>query len=190
LRDSRPKTDAELIRAVQAGSYPAMGALYQRYLPAVWRYISTRVDADHHAVEDIVSETFLGAVGGLKELNPDGGSFYSWLMGVARHKLGDWRRRQRLRRTVPSDQAGPVDPAADADPRAVAEAAEADAAVTEALMALADEERLVLEWKYITELTVLEIAARLGKTPKAVEALLYRARKAFRTRHRKLSASD
>jgi RNA polymerase sigma-70 factor (ECF subfamily) len=167
-----------------------MGALYQRYLSAVWQYIYTRVDGDRHAAEDIVSETFLGAVRGLKELNPDGGSFYGWLMGVARHKLGDWRRRQRLRRTVPTDEGGPVDPAADADPRAAAESAETDAAVAEALTGLADDERLVLEWKYITELTVREIAARLGKTPKAVEALLYRARKAFRTRHRKLSASD
>jgi RNA polymerase sigma factor (sigma-70 family) len=43
-----------------------------------------------------------------------------------------------------------------------------------------DEERQVLEWKYLEELAVAEIAERLGRTEKAVEALLYRARRSFR----------
>ena len=45
---------------------------------------------------------------------------------------------------------------------------------------LVDEERLVLEWKYVDEMAVKEIAVRLGRTEKAVENLLYRARKSFR----------
>ena len=38
----------------------------------------------------------------------------------------------------------------------------------------------VLEWKYIEGLSVAEIAARLGATPKAAESALTRARQAFR----------
>ena len=45
---------------------------------------------------------------------------------------------------------------------------------------LADEDRLLLEWKYLDELSVKEIAARLERTEKAVEARLYRARLSFR----------
>ncbi len=37
-----------------------------------------------------------------------------------------------------------------------------------------------LEWKYIQELSVQEIAARLKVSPKAAESLLSRAREAFR----------
>ena len=37
-----------------------------------------------------------------------------------------------------------------------------------------------LEWKYIQELSVHEIATRLKVTPKAAESLLSRAREAFR----------
>jgi len=45
---------------------------------------------------------------------------------------------------------------------------------------LCDEERLVLEWKYVDELSTREIAVRTDRTQKAVENLLYRARKSCR----------
>jgi RNA polymerase sigma factor (sigma-70 family) len=38
----------------------------------------------------------------------------------------------------------------------------------------------ILEWKYLRELSMGEIAQRLGRSPKAVESLLTRAREAFR----------
>ena len=38
----------------------------------------------------------------------------------------------------------------------------------------------VLEWKYIDDLSVIEIAQRLAIGPKAAESLLTRAREAFR----------
>jgi RNA polymerase sigma factor (sigma-70 family) len=54
-------------------------------------------------------------------------------------------------------------------------------AVIHALDALTDDQRLVLEWKYLESLSVRDIADRLGRTEKAVEAILYRARISFRT---------
>jgi DNA-directed RNA polymerase specialized sigma24 family protein len=47
----------------------------------------------------------------------------------------------------------------------------------------------VLEWKYIDEMPVLEIAARLGLGVKAAESLLTRARAAFRDAFRTLAAA-
>jgi len=38
----------------------------------------------------------------------------------------------------------------------------------------------ILEWKYLHDLPIAEIAGRLGRSPKAVESLLTRAREAFR----------
>jgi RNA polymerase sigma-70 factor, ECF subfamily len=46
---------------------------------------------------------------------------------------------------------------------------------------LPDDERLVLEWKYLEDLPVREIAGRLGRSEKAVESVLYRARRSFRS---------
>ncbi len=76
----------------QQGSRAALEALYQRYLPSVWRYVYTQVHGDRHAAEDVVSETFLAVVRGLRKLAADGGPLYPWLIAVARHKLGDHRR--------------------------------------------------------------------------------------------------
>jgi DNA-directed RNA polymerase specialized sigma24 family protein len=38
----------------------------------------------------------------------------------------------------------------------------------------------ILEWKYVRELSVADIARRLGRSTKATESLLTRARDAFR----------
>jgi hypothetical protein len=40
--------------------------------------------------------------------------------------------------------------------------------------------RLVLEWKYVDRLSVQEIAVRMTLTEKAVESILFRARREFR----------
>jgi RNA polymerase sigma-70 factor (ECF subfamily) len=49
-----------------------------------------------------------------------------------------------------------------------------------ALDALPERQRIVLEWKYLDALSVREMAERLGETEKAVESVLYRARREFR----------
>jgi predicted DNA-binding protein YlxM (UPF0122 family) len=40
--------------------------------------------------------------------------------------------------------------------------------------------RMALEWKYLDQLSVREIAARWKMTEKAVESILFRARREFR----------
>ena len=52
--------------------------------------------------------------------------------------------------------------------------------MTEALEALRVEHRVVLMLHYIDDLTVAALAEELGRTPKAIEALLTRARRALR----------
>jgi len=58
--------------------------------------------------------------------------------------------------------------------------------VVEVLDGLADRERLALEWKYLDNHSVIEIARRLLATPKAVESILYRGRREFRNRYESL----
>jgi DNA-directed RNA polymerase specialized sigma24 family protein len=47
-----------------------------------------------------------------------------------------------------------------------------------------------LEWKYIDGLSVREMADRLGRTEKAVESVLFRARAAFRTLFERIAPAD
>lgn len=176
---SRPMTDADLIRAVQAGNETALQTLYERYLPSVWRYAFAQLAGHTSAAEDVVSETFLAAVRQVGRLKPEGGSLGGWLIGIARHKIGDIRRRRgRVKTGVPAETVAKED--GSHDPAASLETAETRAQVAAVMDALPDDQRLALEWKYLDALSVREIARRMGRTEKAAETLLYRARNAFR----------
>jgi len=173
-------TDADLIRAIRSGDAAALETLYRRYLPSVWRYAFARLRGDTAAAEDVVGETFLAAVRRIGRLKPEGGSVAGWLIGIARHKIGDIRRRRRRTRSGGTAEARAEATAGGIDPAAPLEAAETRARVAEALDALSDEQRIALEWKYLEGLSVRQIADHLGRSEKAAETLLYRARKAFR----------
>jgi len=173
------ESDPELIRRILAGDRHALAALYERYLPSIWRYVSARVRRDEAGCRDVVSDTFLHAVRCMRSFDGQAGSVSGWLIGIARHKIADYRRT--CSRAPGELVADPL--AAGGDPAVESVAEENRDAVTTVLARLPDEQRQVLEWKYIDEISVREIAGRLDRTERAVEALLYGARQAFRTFH-------
>jgi RNA polymerase sigma-70 factor (ECF subfamily) len=172
--------DGDLIRAVQRDDPASLATFYKRYLGGVWRFLYAHLSRDPAATEDLVSETFLAAIRSIQTYDAQKGNAYGWLLGIARNKL-----RNHLRSTARDGHGELIeaDVAAWADagnPEAALIRAETRDAVIRALDALADEERLVLEWKYVESLSVRDIAERLGRTEKAAEAILYRARISFR----------
>jgi len=162
-------TDQELIRRIHKGDSDAVAELYQRYAPMVWRFVYSRMGRDTHVGQDVLSETFLAAIRALgKGTSPEHVS--AWLFAIARNKSTDWYRRRQESVSVEFE---PVDPTNSYAGRIVADV----------LDELSDEERVVLEWKYLDRFTVREIAERLGKTEKGVTAMLYRARCSFRAKY-------
>jgi RNA polymerase sigma-70 factor (ECF subfamily) len=155
---------------------PALLALYDRALPEVYGYLLRRCDGASVA-EDLTAETFLAAVEAVRR---DTAAPLStrWLIGVARHKLADhWRRAARetarLRRVT--------DPVIAEDPwpeRLDALAAQAT------LDSLGPAHRLVLTLRYVDDLPVQEVAGVIGRSLNATEALLVRAKTAFRDHYR------
>jgi RNA polymerase sigma-70 factor, ECF subfamily len=152
---------------------PALLALYDSALPQVYGYLVRRCDGTSVA-EDLTAETFLAAVtavqkGTVPRLTT------AWLIGVARHKLVDhWRRLARDERNL---RAVADEPSADEDPWD----AQLDVAVAhEVLGRLGAHHRSALTLRYLDGLSVPEVAEHLGRTVHATEALLVRARLAFR----------
>ncbi len=176
-------SDSALISRVQSGDRRALAVLYERYLPTVWRYVRSRV-GDDAACRDVVSETFLALVQGVGRLESEATNVAKWLSGVARRKAADhWRRAAAT--TV--DESAEELAGFDGDPAAAMEASELRREVGEAMARLGDLERTALEWKYIDGLTVREIAERIGRSDKAVEAVLYRARAEFRAQFKRVA---
>jgi RNA polymerase sigma-70 factor (ECF subfamily) len=187
--------DAELIYAIRRGDRAAVAAFYERHLPLVWRYACWRLNDDIHAAQDVVSETFVEAVRGLRAGEarvPADGALLAWLTGIARNKVADCLRRRRSSHkalaawAAKTASAGAQEP----DPVADLQKAETKAQVAEVMNGLPDEERLVLELKYLEGLSVGEIAARLCRTEKAVESLLFRGRRSFRDSFQVLSGTQ
>ena len=152
---------------------PAAGtdllALYDEALPQVYGYLLSRCGQKALA-EDLTAETFLAAVDTVRRNQP---VTVAWLIGVARHKLVDhWRRLAREERSLARVRAEPEPPWEDG----VLDAVTARAA----LERLGPHHRLALTLRYLDGLPVPEVARLLDRTLHATEALLVRARAAFR----------
>jgi len=152
---------------------PALLALYDSALPEVYGYLVRRCDGATVA-EDITAETFLAAVAAVQKGTVPTMTT-AWLIGVARHKLVDhWRKRARDERNlqaVGDELPVPEDPWD----------THLDASVAhEVLGRLGAHHRAALTLRYLDGLPVPEVADHLGRTVHATEALLVRARLAFR----------
>jgi RNA polymerase sigma-70 factor (ECF subfamily) len=151
----------------EAGTGAALLDVYDRAVPQVYGYLYDRC-RDVPTAEDLTSETVLAAVRA-------GEASIPWMIGVARHKLVDhWRRRARDERLV----ARIVDqPIATDDPWDV----RLDSLrVADVLARMGGHHRAALTLRYVDGLPVPEVAGVLGRTVHATEALLVRARAAFR----------
>lgn len=154
----------------------ALLELYDEALPIVYGYFVRRC-ADRGTAEDLTSETFLAAMDAARRgTASDLG--VPWLIGVARHKLADHYRRRHDRLSVPVPEVPePGEPTDHWD-------AELDRIVAESVLArLPEHHRTVLSLRYLDGCSVPECAELLGRTVHATEALLARARRAFRARY-------
>jgi RNA polymerase sigma-70 factor, ECF subfamily len=154
---------------------PALGllTLYDEALPHVYGYLLARC-GEAGLAEDLTSESFLAAVQAVRKPGAPDPSI-PWLIGVARHKLADhWRRVERERRGLRLLDAAPT--AADDPWEAVVERIRA----REVLGLLGPHHRAALTLRYLDGLPVPEVARHLDRTLHATEALLVRARVAFR----------
>ena len=155
----------------------ALLALYDEALPVVYGYFVRRC-GDRGTVEDLTSETFLAAMDAARKADPPPIGL-PWLLGVARHKLADHYRRRSDRFTTPvAELPEPGDDGIDHWD------AELDRIVAESALArLSEPHRAVLALRYMDDRSVPECAEALGRTVHATEALLVRARRAFKKQY-------
>jgi len=159
------------------------------YLPSLWRFVYTRVGGDAHLAEDITSDTVLAMLTLLQSSGCDDErhaarteiqNLAGWLRTVAQRRVSDhFRAVSRVEHLI---QAAGGSERSEADPAERQELEESCAAVRQAMDGLSDQHRLALEWKYLDKLSVREIAQRWEITEKAVESVLFRARRDFRER--------
>jgi RNA polymerase sigma-70 factor (ECF subfamily) len=177
--------ETKLVRQMLRGDEDAFSTFFASYAPRLYRFALTRV-ADEDATEEIVQATLVQAIRKLHLFRGEA-ALFTWMVTLCRHEIGAWLTRAGRRPTVPLEEDVP-------EVRKKLEALAMRAAGPEEELGRLEVARLVrvaldflpphygdvLEWKYIEEVSVAEIAGRLGLTSKAAESMLARARNAFR----------
>jgi RNA polymerase sigma-70 factor (ECF subfamily) len=87
-------SDESLVRRIAAREPFAEEVLFTRYVDYVWA-LSFRLLGDGGEADDVVQDTFIDALGQLRDLR-EPSSLRSWLAGIAVHKAHRVFRRRRL----------------------------------------------------------------------------------------------
>ncbi|MDB5441439.1 MAG: subfamily polymerase sigma-24 subunit [Caulobacteraceae bacterium] len=89
--------DAELLRAHGAGDPRAFGRLYDRYDRPCFQFIRRVLGPGHSdAAEDLHQDTWIAISKNAASFDPARASFRAWLFTIARHKVWDHFRRQKI----------------------------------------------------------------------------------------------
>lgn len=163
-------SEHDLLHRARTFDSQALGEIYDRYSPALFRY-AVRLLGNTDLAEECVAESFSRLLSALHHGSGPHDFLQAYLYRIAHNWITDrWRREPPP--TLPFDDLQVSDPTNIAD--AVAERVE-QAHVRAALRYLTAEQRQVIVLKFIEGLANEEIAASLDKPVGAVKALQHRA---------------
>ncbi|MHB1869841.1 MAG: RNA polymerase sigma factor [Steroidobacteraceae bacterium] len=183
--------DIKLVGRLMSRDQVAFQEFFDDYFPRLFRFTVRRVGDDPEAARDIVQAALTRGVRRLETYRGEA-SLFTWLCQITRRELSDHLVRLKREQTYvhrlveleddPNNRAILESIPADAgcEPEAVVQREDLAARVHAALDYLPSRYAKVLELKYLEELSVEAIAARLGVSVISVQSLLARARQAFR----------
>jgi len=173
--------DGLLVSAVLRNDRKATAEFVARYADEIYGFVRSRLFPRYDVVNDIVQEVFLAAWENLSQYRGTG-SFRAWLLGIARHKVEAYYRAQ-LAAPEPIDNLAPDSDALRSIPTVDhLEQEQMQKKTWQVVTNLPEQYRLVLIWRYWDKASAREMAEKTGKTEKAIERLLARARAEFRAR--------
>jgi RNA polymerase sigma-70 factor (ECF subfamily) len=162
-----------LVQAAQSGDTSAFGALYDRYVDSVFRYVLFRV-GDRTLAEDVTSETFLRAFRRITSISYQGRDVGAWFVTIARNLVLDHVKSSRFRLEVAT---------ADPDDGASTESGPEHEVLTRlthvellrCVRLLGEDQRECIVLRFLQGLSVSETANIMGRNDGAIKALQHRA---------------
>jgi RNA polymerase sigma factor (sigma-70 family) len=152
------ESDDELAERFAAGDEQALRLAYDRFGSLVWslcrRGVATEADA-----EDIVQQVFISAWKSRDRYDPARAPLGAWIVGIAKYRVLDAQRAAGRRRDTASEHVA----LAEDEPATDQLDAVADRLViVDALNALPEERRTVLERAFFSDLTHPQIAEEMS----------------------------
>jgi RNA polymerase sigma-70 factor, ECF subfamily len=170
---------------LRAGDRAAWGMLFDGYAADLWQFTARLIGPDQTPVDDIVQETFLAAARSVRQFDPEQGTLWSWLTGIAQRQAAlYWRQTTRASRIKMLAESGSarienwlVDTV---EPDTPWEQRETSDLIRHVLAELSADYAALLTARYLDERTTTELIEMFGGTAESVKSKLARARKEFR----------
>ena len=178
--------DAELAVRIRAGDPCAWEQLYDRHSADIWRYVSRLSGNIPETVAEIVQEVFLAAARGIRTYDPERGTYWRWLSGIAHRQVADhFRKQQRIQKGIQiaaNHHAAFLEHAASCatNPVELLEQRELAEVVRSVIRTLPEEYAALLTAKYMDMKSVEEIRIQFGGSSDSIRSKLRRARAEFR----------
>lgn len=168
MPNSEDKNALDGLRSLDA---QAIGAIYDKYFPEVYRYVRYRL-SDEQQAEDIASDVFVRLLEAAQAGRGPNKNLKAWLLATASHAVVDHLRRAYRRPTESLPEALP-----DGDPALHEEfdQREQKRSILHAFSNLTAEQQNVLALRFGQGLSLEETAQVMKKNINAVKALQFRA---------------
>jgi RNA polymerase sigma factor (sigma-70 family) len=181
MGESTDDRDGELVAAMARGDDDAFVALYRRYMPLLVRWC-VRETGNRELAADLSAEVFAAALTAARRYRPERGPVGAWLLGIARNKLAESRRRGRIEESARRRVGVPQWALTDADLERVDELASLDEHVLGLLEQLPVATRTALRGRVLDERSYEELAAELRCSQAVVRQHVSRGLRQLRSR--------
>lgn len=166
--------EENLVKKAQRGDPEAFGALYDYYLPRIYRFVLFKVSHREQA-EDLTHQTFLKAWENVRSYKPMGYSFSSWLYRIARNNVVDYYRQSNTHLNI--EEVAPEALGIDNSLSSKIEIRFQWEEVLVAIKGLNAVEQDVLIMRFIEDMPHKEVAKAVDKSESAVKVIQHRALK-------------
>jgi RNA polymerase sigma factor (sigma-70 family) len=177
VKEEDHASDTELLLAARTSPEP-FGVFYERHFASVLAFFRRRVRGPEEAF-DLAAETFAAALAALPRFDPGPEPPQAWLFAIARHKLSEALRINRIQDEA--RRALAMQPIQLDDEGIAILDATASAPAVELLDTLAPQQREAIEARHLEERGYAEIAADLHCSESVVRKRVSRGLAALRS---------
>jgi len=192
-------SEKELVQRAQAGDFGAFSELISTHKPRIYG-LALKLAGNEEDAEDILQDTFLKAIDKIDQFRQES-SFGTWLYAIALNEARAMLQKRKqadlrpIEEYMPSghhgdenvhleDHPGTVSPRLFdwKDPEKLFEAQELRQTINHLVAELPYDYREAFVLRYIEELSVKEVAEKIGESEAATKSRILRARLALRER--------
>ncbi len=168
-----PLSDRELLNRLKTGDEAAVEVWFKRHHGKLLGFVKSKLSIEKDA-EEIVQETFINCLKHLTLFRGES-NISTWMQGIARHEIADYYRKRYAKKAITYLPLNEL-----LLGTKINDSHEISEKVKAVFHQLTSEHQELLLLKYVDEKKVKDIAQELGKSVKAVESDLFRAREEFK----------